>query len=162
MILQVPSNSIFQQRYQSSGLGILFRDKVFLCRIINTCIGIAVAIKQNPHDLPLQRLGSHDLELFFAYMRLLSFNDNTYDNAARVAVRAIIIRKYALDIGYPLIIKKRENAVGINLTYDINNQKDFNFNGIKLNEGMLMLLRGNDMNQQEIFEIINMINEYTN
>lgn len=160
-IQKVPANSMFQQRYHETCLGVLFADNIFLYRIMNTCIGLAIAIKQNPSNLPLQRLGSHDLELFFAYIRLLSFDDNSYMNAIRVAVRAIIIRKYATDIGYPIIIKKRENAAGIILSDEINNQEDFDFDGEKLNKGLYMMLRGESMDQQSLIELTNIINNYT-
>ena len=48
--------------------------------------------------LSLHRLGSHDIELFFALMRTFSHFDHTYENAIRVAVRSILIRKLSQEI----------------------------------------------------------------
>ena len=71
---KVPANSLFQQRYQSSCLGILFADSVYLKRMMNSIISIAIKLFLN--QLCLQRLGSHDLELFYGHMRMMSFNDH--------------------------------------------------------------------------------------
>lgn len=71
---KVPANSLFQQRYQSSCLGILFADSVYLKRMMNSIISIAIKLFLN--QLCLQRLGSHDLELFYGQMRMMSFNDH--------------------------------------------------------------------------------------
>lgn len=160
-IKNVPQTSLFKERYHSSCLGVLFADQIFLYRIINTIIGLSVAIMLNQENLALQRLGSHDLELFFGHMRLMCFNDHTFENALRVAARAIIVRKYCEDVEFPMKINKRVNTAGIVLTSDINNQNDFDFDCAKIVSIIWDLMRGNTIDNRNLEDMTKMINSYT-
>lgn len=92
-IMNTPKSDLIQQRFQKTYIGVFFGDKIFLRSMMNTILTIAVAIMNDEIEyLSLHRLGSHDIELFFALMRTFSHFDHTYENAIRVAVRSILIR----------------------------------------------------------------------
>lgn len=104
---------MFKQCYTSKSIGALFADEIFLMRIMNTLIGLGIAIKYYAHNLAIQRVGTHDIELFFGIIRLLSYYDNSFRNAIRIECEAILIKKFAFELGSPFSISKRENEAGI-------------------------------------------------
>lgn len=46
----------------------------------------------------LPRSSTHDIELFFWSMGILSFYDNYYGNAVQVSAKAIIARQFSKDL----------------------------------------------------------------
>ncbi|KAK8895862.1 hypothetical protein M9Y10_013748 [Tritrichomonas musculus] len=162
IIRNVDKNSMFKQRYTSKCLGVLFADEIFLMRIMNTIVGLAIAIRFFPEDLALQRIGTHDLELFFGNMRLLCFYDNSYDNSIRVICETILIRQFCKDLDIPILINKRVNESGIVLTCEINNLEDLAFDGTKLTETVYNLMLDNEVKDIDLHECEIMINNYSN
>lgn len=160
-IMNAPKNDLFRQRFKQCCIGTYFADKIFLRRIMNSIIGIGVALIKGADFLCLQRLGSHDAELFFAQMRFFSFNDNTYSNAIRVAVRSILIKKYSHEVNYSVKIHKRENNAGITLDSDINNQEEFEFDCEKFSYIVQQLMLGNSVSQENYQLLAKFTNNYS-
>lgn len=154
-IRNVGTNSVFKQRFTS-------KYEIFLIRIINTCISLGVAIKYHPDNLALQRISTHDIELFFGLIRCLSCFDNSYFNAVRLSCEAMIIKEFSKELGSSVKIEKRENEAGIVLTPDINSQPDIDFDCLFLVEGVEKLMKGNDLDDEEMQRIFNIMNNYTN
>lgn len=161
IIKKIDNNSMFKQRFTSKSLGVLFSDEIFLYRILNTCIALGIAIKYFPENLATQRVGTHDLELFFGTMRLLSYYDNDISNSLRVAAESIIIRQFSNDLNKPIKINKRENEAGITLSEAINSQNNLEFDGRKLTEIVYKLMKGEVVNENALLEIEKMMNNYS-
>ena len=75
-------------------------------------------------------------------MRLVSNFNHTFENAIRTAVQAIILRKYSIDIGYPIEMNKRETIAGIVLTAEINMKAYVEYNGIEVETFVVSLRKG--------------------
>lgn len=161
VIHKIDSNSLFKQRYSEKSLGVLFSDEIFLKRIMNTIIGLAISIKYFKGNLATQRIGTHDIELFFGHMRLLSYYDNSFENAIRIACDAIILRKYCNDLGMPISLNKRENEGGIVLTEEINNNENIEFDGFFITSMLTNLMRGIPVEDDNLLIIEKYINNYT-
>ena len=69
-ILNAPNTDLFQQLFHSNCIGIYF-DIIFLKRVMNTIVGIAAALINIKTLLLIQRLSTHDSELFFGYMKFI-------------------------------------------------------------------------------------------
>lgn len=161
LITQAPKNDLFQQRFHKNCIGTFYADKIFLRRMLNTIIGITVALYNCEDDLPMQRLSSHDSELFFGYMRFFSFFDHTYSNAVRAAVRSIILRKYSHDVNYPIYVSKRENNAGIILNREINERDDEIIDVIFLKCVVKELMLGHCVAPEHFSKAIGVINQYS-
>ena len=86
------NNTLFPQDFTAGALGKLFGNRHFLHRLINTCVGLAVGMKLGITDLATQRIGTHDLECFFGYMRLASSYNHTLEQAIRACINSIILK----------------------------------------------------------------------
>ena len=161
-IRNVGNNSVFKQRYSSKSLGVLFSDEISIIRILNTIVALSIAVKYYPDNLATQRVSTHDIELFFGSMRILSFYDNDYDNAVRVAAEAIIARQFSNDLHSPIKINKRENEAGFTLTNEINSLKNIDFDGLFLANTLSDLMNGKTVNDEILNRVEIMINNYTN
>ena len=155
------SDDMFLPRYKKTALGVLFGDEIFLIRLMNTCLGLAIGINSNISTLALARIGSHDLELFYGFMRIVSHFNHSYSNAIHSAVRAIILRKYSQDIGYPVKITKRDNTGGIILTDEINTLDNLIYDGDLITSIVYNLMRGRNVDEENLFKITKYINDYT-
>lgn len=154
-------SDLFRPRFRSSCIGLLFADSIFLKRIMNTIAGIAVGIYLRIENLPLQRISSHDIELFFGHMRMLSYFDHSYENSIRVAVRTILIRKYSYELNYPIEIKKRENIAGIVLTKDIYDLPDIECDCHLISQVIKELMLGHEVDIEINEHVADMINTYS-
>lgn len=154
-------DDMFLPHYRSSCLGVLFADTIFLQRAMNTCIGIAIAIKLDKDRLALARIGTHDIELFYGHMRIVSHFNHTFENAIRTAVNAILLRKYSFDIGYPFQVNKRDNVAGIVLTKYINNQMIIDYSGVEVQSVLIQLMRGIQVPLEILNRIVEYLNNYT-
>lgn len=161
IVKNIGNDSVFKQRFTSKSIGVLFADEIFLIRIINTCIGLGVAVKYHYENLATQRIGTHDLELYFGIIRCLSFFDNSYSNALRVAVEAIIVKQLSLELGTSITISKRENEAGIVLTNEINNQHDINMDWSLIIDVTYNLMKGDNVEERKLHMIESMLDSYT-
>ena len=153
-IIGFSKGDLFQQRFTKSCIGVLFSEEIFLKRIINTCIGIAVSLFLEIDYLALQRESSHDIELFYGHMRFFSFFDNTYSNAIKVVTNSMLIKKFSNDIDNQIIINKRDNKGGIVLSPEINNLPNINFDGDLLINTIRNLMLGKEIPQSKILPVI--------
>lgn len=160
-IMNAPKSDLVQQRFHSSCIAVFFGDKIFLRRMMNTIITISVAILNDEiEQLSLQRLGSHDLELFFGLMRAFSYFDHTYENAIHVAVCSILvlIRKLSHEMQYPIKINKRKELAGISLDKDINNQENIDLNCNLISELIKQLMLGQYISRESFKQMDDYIN----
>lgn len=84
---------LFASKYNQNVIGTLFSDLIYIQRCINTCVAFSVALLTN-NDLSFARIGTHDLEAFFGMVRNLSFIDDSFEKAVKVAVKSIIVNFY--------------------------------------------------------------------
>ena len=161
IIHNIESNSVFKQRFSQNAIGVLFSDEIWLIRMLNTCIGLGVAILYHSEFLATQRISTHDIELFFGLIRCLSFQDNTYENAIRIVCESIIIKNYSRDLSSSVTIPKRVNEAGIVLTPEINSQKDLDFDCNLLIEVIYDLMKGNEVDEKKLRTLELMMDSYT-
>ena len=152
---------MFKQRFSSKSLGVLFGDEIFLIRMLNTIAALGVAVKYFPDSFATQRVGTHDIELFFGSMRFLSFCNDDFSNAIRVVAEAIIIRQFSSDLNAPIKINKRENEAGITLTKEINSLQNIEFDGNLLADVIYNLMNGILIKDEDMIAVEMMINNYT-
>lgn len=137
-------------------LCVLFADEIFLKRIMNMIIGLAISVKYFKGNL-----ATHDIELFFIHMRLFSYYDNSYESAIRIACDAIILRKYCNDLGMPISLNKGENEGGIVLTEEINNNENIEFDGFFITLMLMNMMRGIPVEDENLLIMEKCNNNYT-
>ena len=82
----------FTPAFTQNGLGTLFGEEIFTIRCINTCVAIAIAMFKMK-NIAFSRLGTHDVEIFFGKIKLLSHFNYTFENAIRATVNKIILNQ---------------------------------------------------------------------
>ena len=101
----------FKGRYNKSTVGTLFGDTIYIIRCINTSVALCVALVKYD-DIAFSRISTRDVEGFYGIIRELSFHNNTFLNAVRVAVRSIIVSSLFEELNFKYEIRTRDNEGG--------------------------------------------------
>lgn len=143
------NNALFPQDFTAGSLGTLFGNKHFLHRLINTCVGLAIGMKLGITDLATQRIGTHDLECFFGYMRLASSYNHTLEQAIRACINSIILKIESQKMNQKIHIRSRDNIGGVVLTKSMNQKADIAIDWLELHEIISELLLGKQISQEK-------------
>lgn len=83
-------------------------------------------------------------------MRFFSFYDNSNENAIRVAVHSIMLKKNSHDVDFKLKINKRGNNAGIQLNSQINQQENIELNREIMTNIIYDLMIGNSVSDENL------------
>lgn len=160
-IKQSSTTDLFTPSFSDNAIGTLFGEEIFVIRCINTAIALSIALLKFD-NLAFSRIGTHDVEIFFGRIRLLSFFNYTYENALRSAINSIIFNRNCNEIGYIYKIRERINESGAfiqkNILLNSNNGK-FNFDSIT--DTIINFLNRKNMSEKQLIDFRNQIKEYT-
>ena len=151
----------FTPSFTENSIGTLFGEEIFIIRCINTCIACAVLMFKMD-DAAFSRIGTHDIEIFFGRIRLLSFFNYTFDNALRSAINSIIFNRISNEIGYKYKIRDRINESGIFVQQNVLlSENDDLFNFDFLTDTIVHFLKGDIISQDQYAIFMSQVNEYT-
>lgn len=159
-VLNSKPNDFFTPTYKESSIGTLFGDYIYIIRCINTAISFAVALINND-DFAFSRVGTHDVEIFFGLMRIISHFNNTFDNAVYTAVKSILIDNLCDKLNFKITIRSRDNEGGANLTEEILNSECANTDFTYILDTLFLLFRSVKLSDTQLKTFQILINNFT-
>lgn len=115
----------------------------------------------NNQELAFSRVGTHDVEIFYAIMRILSYFNNIFDKAVYAAIKSILINNLCEKLDFKIVIRTRDNEGGANLTEENLNSECANTDFSYILDTLFLLFRSVKLSDTQLKTFQYLINNFT-